>query len=233
VTSPVNVVIFDRNELVREFVGRACRERGMQVVAEVSTVAECLVAASRHRDVVVVLSDPLTETPIVDPVGQIVGRGAKVVVFSDSPSPEQVIPVLEAGASSYLLYDSRPQDIADAALSVAGGGAVLHSSVASVVLEEWRRLSRVPGPSPASLTPREREVLSALAEGLTTKAIARRLGVAIKTVESHKVRLFNKLGARTQAQAVSIAIGQHLVAADDHHDEHANSDLLSGRSARQ
>jgi DNA-binding NarL/FixJ family response regulator len=79
---------------------------------------------------------------------------------------------------------------------------------------QWRT-SRGSGSQRASLTPREREVLMALAKGLTTKAIARRLGVAMKTVESHKIRLFSKLGARTQAHAVSIAIGQHLVAPDD------------------
>ena len=71
------------------------------------------------------------------------------------------------------------------------------------------------GSSHTSLTPRELEVLVALAEGLTTKAIASRLGVAMKTVESHKVRLFDKLGARTQAHAVSIAVGRHLVAHPD------------------
>jgi len=183
----------------------------MQVVAQVSTFKECIVAASQHRDVIVVLSDPLTDSGIADIVNQVVSVGAKVVVYSDNPSAEQVIPILEQGASSYLMYDSRPQDIADAALSVAGGGVVLHASVASFVLQEWRQLSRSTGLQHASLTPREREVLSALAEGLTTKAIARRLGVAMKTVESHKIRLFGKLGARTQAHAVSIAIGQHLV----------------------
>ena len=135
-----------------------------------------------------------------------------MVVFSDNPSPRQVIEVLEQGASSYLTYDSRPQDIADAVLSVAGGGVVLHASVAGVLLEQWRQLSSSLRSPHTSLTPREREVLMALTEGLTTKAIARRLGVALKTVESHKVRLFDKLGARTQAHLVSIAIGQHLVA---------------------
>lgn len=214
-TPLVQVVIFDRNRLVREFLARACRERGMQVVAEVSTAAECLVAASQYDDVIVMISDPSTDSPIADTVTKIVGQGAKVVVCSDNPSPEQVIPVLEQGASSYLMYDSRPQEIAEAALSVASGGVVLHASVASVVLDEWRRMSRGSGSRHASLTPREREVLAALAKGLTTKAIARRLGVAMKTVESHKFRLFDKLGARTQAHAVSIAIGLHLVAPDD------------------
>jgi DNA-binding NarL/FixJ family response regulator len=162
-----------------------------------------------------VLSDPLAGLPVADAVKQIVHQGSKVVVFSDNPSPEQVTSVLEQGASSYLTYDSRPQDIADAVLSVAGGGVVLHASVASVVLEQWRQLSSVGGSSHASITPRELEVLVALADGLTTKAIARRLGVAMKTVESHKVRLFDKLGARTQAHAVSIAVGRHLVAHPD------------------
>lgn len=214
-TSIVRVVIGDRNQLVREFLSRACRERGMQVVAEVSTVAESLVAASQHAPDVIVLSDPLAGSPVADAVRQFVGDGVKTVVFSDNPSPEQVVSVLEQGASSYLTYDSRPQDIADAILSVAGGGVVLHASVASVVLEQWRRLSSNSGSPHTSLSPREREVLVALAEGLTTKAIARRLGVAVKTVESHKVRLFDKLGARTQAHAVSIAVGQRLVARPD------------------
>ncbi len=211
-TSIVRVVIADRNQLVREFLSRACRERGMQVVGQASTVPEALVAASQHAPHVIVLSDPLAGHSVADAVGQIVRDGTKTVVFSDSPSPEQVVSVLEQGASSYLTYDCRPQDIADAVLSVAGGGVVLHSSVASVVLEQWRRLSSNSGSPHTSLSPREREVLVGLAEGLTTKAIARRLGVAVKTVESHKVRVFDKLGARTQAHAVSIAIGQNLVA---------------------
>ena len=214
-TSFVRVVIGDRNRLVREFLSRACSKRGMQVVAEVSTVAESLVAASQHSPHVVVFSDPLAGSPVAHAVKEIVHQGTKVVVFSDNPSPEQVTSVLEQGASSYLTYDSRPEDIADAVLSVAGGGVVLHASVASVVLEQWRRLSSKGSSSHTSLTPREREVLVALAEGLPTKAIASRLGVAMKTVESHKERLFDKLGARTQAHAVSIAVGLQLVAPPD------------------
>jgi DNA-binding NarL/FixJ family response regulator len=215
VTSIVRVVIGDGNQLVREFLSRACRERGMQVVGEASTVPEILVAASQHAPHVIVLSDPLAGSAVADAVGQIVRDGTKTVVFSDNPSPKQVVSVLEQGASSYLTYDCRPQDIADAVLSVVGGGVVLHSSVASVVLEQWRRLSSNSASPHASLSPREREVLVGLAEGLTTKAIARRLGVAVKTVESHKVRVFDKLGARTQAHAVSIAIGLRLVTNHD------------------
>src|SRR5436305_1144934 len=63
----------------------------------------------------------------------------------------------------------------------------------------------------SNLTPRELDVLEAMSDGLATKAIASRLGVATKTVENHKVRIFDKLGVRTQAQAVSLAIGHGLL----------------------
>ena len=63
------------------------------------------------------------------------------------------------------------------------------------------------------MTARERDVLEAMAEGLGAKAIARRLGVAVKTVESHKFRIFEKLGVHTQAHAVAVAIHHGLLTA--------------------
>ena len=62
-----------------------------------------------------------------------------------------------------------------------------------------------------TLTTREHAVLVVMAEGMATKTIARHLGVAIKTVENHKIRIFDKLGVRTQAHAVSVAIGHGLL----------------------
>jgi DNA-binding CsgD family transcriptional regulator len=70
----------------------------------------------------------------------------------------------------------------------------------------------VGGGIPASLTVREHDVLVAMADGLPAKSIARRLGMAVKTVENHKIRIYDKLGVRTQAHAVAVAIGQGLLA---------------------
>ena len=158
-------------------------------------------AASQLAPHVIVLSDPLAGSPVADAVKQMVHDEAKVVVFSDSPSPRQVIAVLEQGASSYLTYDSRPQDIADAVLSVAGGGVVLHASVASVVSNNGDSCRAAFVRRTRLLRRGSEKSCMALAEGLTTKAIARRLGVALKTVES-QVRLFYKLGARTRPRSV-------------------------------
>jgi DNA-binding NarL/FixJ family response regulator len=86
-----------------------------------------------------------------------------------------------------------------------------------MLLEQWRRLrdagriGTVGGGVSPSLTVREMDVLVAMADGLPAKAVARRLGVAVKTVENHKIRIYDKLGVRTQAHAVSLAISQGLL----------------------
>ena len=87
-------------------------------------------------------------------------------------------------------------------------------SAASLVVDQWRRLRGAGNESNdrLALTPREIEILAAMADGLSNKAIARRLGVVVKTVENHKIRVFDKLGVKTQAHAVALAISHGLLA---------------------
>src|SRR5207249_11530563 len=102
--------------------------------------------------------------------------------------------------------------VAGAGLAVRDGAAALHPVAAGTILSQWRRLRVAQSAMTRnSLTPRESEILAAMADGHAAKAIARQLGVALKTVENHKIRIFDKLGARSQAQAVALAIGQGLL----------------------
>jgi DNA-binding NarL/FixJ family response regulator len=93
----------------------------------------------------------------------------------------------------------------------------LNPPVVTLILEQWRRLRAQPVQFGARrrpvLTPRELDVLAAMTEGLAAKAIAARLGVALKTVENHKIRVFDKLGVRTQAHAVTVAMAYGLAPA--------------------
>ena len=87
---------------------------------------------------------------------------------------------------------------------------------ATTILDQWRRLRNEPEAAVerrATLTAREQDVLEAMVDGLATKAIARRLGVAPKTIENHKLRVFDKLGVRTHAHAVSVALAHGLISA--------------------
>lgn len=157
------------------------------------------------------------EVGFVACLDEILAAGAGVVVLSEDAAPDRVADLFERGVRGYLLRDAPPAQVAEAVLAVAGGAAALSPLVAATLLDQWRWLrSRQRARAEAAgsaLTPRERDVLAAMAEGLATKAIARRLGIAVKTVENHKIRVFDKLGARSQAHAVSLAIGRGLVAA--------------------
>ncbi|MDQ1505344.1 MAG: hypothetical protein QOD57_3071, partial [Actinomycetota bacterium] len=146
--------------------------------------------------------------------------GARVIVVCDDPSPERLTRILALGAHGYLRHDTTPEQVLDAVEWVAGGAAVLGPVATATVLDQWRKLrepargNTVSGGVASSLTVREHDVLVAMADGLPAKSIARRLGMATKTVENHKIRIYDKLGVRTQAHAVSLAISQGLLTGD-------------------
>lgn len=184
----------------------------MHVVGAMDTLESVHAAVDIERPDVVVVFDPLADRVVDRVLPQLVRSGAQVIVVSGNDSIERVAHMLDLGVSGYLTGGSTtPQEVADAVISVAGGGATLPPRVVGAVLEQWREFRSGIDHSRVSLTQREKQVLTAMADGLPTKGIARQLGVALKTVESHKIRVFDKLGARSQAHAVSIAISQNLL----------------------
>ena len=211
------VALADRSALVRNMVDAVCLRYGVRVVGEATTGWQLLALCQTRRPDVVVADSDLGDGPIEGCLDGVLATGAKVVILCDDASPERLTCLLERGASGYLLHDSSPAHVGEGVLAVAAGAAALHPTITDTILKQWRRL-RQTGPvvgvsSRATLTPREIDVLSAMADGLATKAIATKLGVALKTVENHKIRIFDKLGVRTQAEAVSLAIGHSLLAA--------------------
>jgi DNA-binding NarL/FixJ family response regulator len=212
-------VLGEHNLFERTLQRRACAREGVHVVGEAAGPDE-FVALCRSESPDVALASGALATVELDAIlDAILATRCRVVVVSDDPSPERVTWMLERGVSGYLFHDVSPQQLADAVHAVASGAAVLHPTAAEVILEQWRLLRDAHGASGlvprAALTRRERDVLVAMADGMSGKAIARHLGVALKTVENHKIRVFNKLGVRTQAHAVSVAIGQGLLTTGD------------------
>src|SRR5436305_6948522 len=212
------VALADRSALVRNMVEAVCQRYGLEVVGEATTGWQLVALCQTRRPDLVVADSDLGDGPIEEWLDRVLGTGAKVVILCDDASPERLTGLLERGVSGYLLHDSSPEDVGEGLLAVAAGAVALHPMITDTILKQWRRLRQaapvVGGVSTrSSLTPRELDVLAAMADGLATKAIATKLGVALKTVENHKIRIFDKLGVRTQAEAVSLAIGHSLLAA--------------------
>ena len=215
---PVRVVIAHRSTLVRDVLRLRGVHQDVLVVGEANGPADFLdLCASERPDVALAEATFEDGTEIEACLPQVLADGARVGVICDDPSPERLTRILALGASGYLRSNASPDAVVEAVTTLAGGAAVLEPTAAGTLLEQWRDLREGNGGTGAGgglpdLTARETDVLAAMADGLATKAIALRLGVALKTVENHKIRVFDKLGVRTQAAAVAYAIAHGLLA---------------------
>lgn len=121
-----------------------------------------------------------------------------VVVLTTFQEPRQVSAALSAGASGYLVKDVEPEVLVAGIRAAVQGGAPLSPSVAAGLLRGSNQMNMV---SPASLTPRELEILQLIVDGHTNQQIARTLGISEKTVKTHCSRLFQRLGVTDRTQA--------------------------------
>lgn len=170
----------------------------------------------RRPDVLVACSD-LADGALVPIVPTLLQTAARLIVTSDDPSDPGLFDALLAGASGCVIGSPLSAgQLTRAIRQVAAGDAVLHPAAADLVLRQWRDAQRpdtVSDVSARSLTKRESEVLHLAASGLTNASIASRLGVSVKTIESHKSRTFAKLGASNQAAAITVAVRSGVLTA--------------------
>jgi DNA-binding NarL/FixJ family response regulator len=193
----INLLLSDRAEIVAQ------TRSGKSAVA----LSELLVPD------VVIVGEKLIDGVAEYYVPALLQTGTRVLRVSEPMQTTRMLEQVEIGITGFVDSDQSPEDLANAVLVLAAGGAVLPPVVVAAISSEWRRGRRrgtteIHG---SELTSREMEVLGAMSDGLSTKAVAHHLGIAVKTVENHKTRIFDKLGVRTQAQAVSLALG-HLPA---------------------
>lgn len=213
--TPMAVLLSIRDRFARDLAVEVLREGGLTPVLPV--VDESPQAAVRRTAATVVVLDVVGSDPVDRLEGTLVdvlASGARILLVADGALRHQVLAGLLAGASGQVaLVGTAPRRLVQAVRQVAEGSAALHPDVAAAVLQQWRatRGTGKPRRDDVALSAREVEILSHAATGLTNQAIARRLDVSLKTVETHKARLFAKLGARNQAQAVSLAIQRGLL----------------------
>jgi len=207
----IRIAIADDHPVVREgLVAMLETEPDFEVVGTAATGAEAAALVARVDPDVMLLDLELPELDGVGVLRRLAAEGARVrvIVFTVFDTDERIIAAVEAWAPGYLLKGAPRGELFAAVRTVAAGGSLLAPVASSAVLR------RVRGETPAgapSLSPREREVLEALARGLGNKQIAAQLGVSERTVKFHVSSLFEKLGAGNRTEAVTIAARAGLV----------------------
>ena len=216
----IRVLVVDDQHLVRAgFQVLIDSAPDCEVVGEAENGLEAVALATEHRPDVVLMDIRMPELDGIEATRRIVADDANadthVLVLTTFDLDEYVFEALRAGASGFLLKDTRPGDLLDAVRIVAGGEALLSPQVTRRVIAEFatRPGSAAPGAADAlsALTEREQEVLVQVGRGLSNTEIAEALFVSPATAKTHVSRVMTKLHARDRAQLVVIAYESGLV----------------------
>lgn len=209
----LRILLVDDHALVRAGMRSLLRDiPGVEVVAEASDGGEALTQAERVRPDVVLLDIAMKGMNGLEAAARLRERlpETKVVILSMHTSEEYVLLALRAGASAYLIKDSATSELELALNSVMRGETYLSPAISRQVVDGYvQRVGSGIGADP--LTPRQRDVLKRIAEGRSTKEIAFDLNLSVKTVETHRAQIMERLGIRDVAGLVRYAIRSGLV----------------------
>ena len=201
----VRVMLVDDHEVVREGLRTlVTRQASLSFVGEAATVAEAVAVAGRARPDVIIMDVRLPDGSGVEACRDIraANPDIKVIMLTSYADDEALFASIVAGASGYLLKQTRGQAVVDAITTVAAGRSLLDPDVTGKVLQRLRE-NRAEDPALASLTEQERKVLTHLAEGKTNREIGDLLFLSEKTVKNYVSRILDKLGLSRRAEAAA------------------------------
>jgi DNA-binding NarL/FixJ family response regulator len=204
----IRVMLVDDHPVVRVGLrGMLAAADDLEVVGEAGSGQEALVLTATLRPDVVLMDLRMPGSDGVTATARIGERfpQVRVLVLTTYDTDADILPAIEAGAAGYLLKDTPVAALAEAIRAAARGETVLASQVAA------RLLTRLRAPAAEQLTPREVEVLSLVAQGLSNVEIGRVLRIGEATVKTHLLRAFAKLGVNDRTAAVTAALGRGIL----------------------
>jgi DNA-binding NarL/FixJ family response regulator len=216
----ITVVLADDQPLLRQGFRMILEaEPDLVVVGEAGDGEEAMALAQSSAPDVVLMDIRMPNTDGIEATRRIVDADpdVRVLALTTFDLDEYAFGALRAGASGFLLKDVRPNELTAAVRTVAAGDAVVSPRITRLLLEEFARVGAPTGAGPnyrpelAELTDRERDVLGAMARGLSNAEIGSQLFVSEATVKSHVGRILSKLGLRDRVQVVVLAYEIGLV----------------------
>ncbi len=214
----ITLILADDHRLVRDGIKSLLNnETDIIVLAEAENGVQAVELAEQHKPTVMLLDISMPQLGGLEAIKAIKSRSpeTRVLMLSMHEEPEYIIKSLKNGASGYLLKSVERDELLKAIRTVASGGAYYQSDVAQTVMQSFSpELPKEPLPKEErtpTLTEREKEILHCVAEGLSTKQIAKKLFISPRTVEVHRSNIIKKLGAQNAAELVKLALQYGLI----------------------
>jgi DNA-binding NarL/FixJ family response regulator len=199
VTGEIRILLADDHDVVRRgLTALLDGSEGFAVVGAAANGEEAVTLAGEHHPDVVLMDLSMPGVDGIEATRRLMAERpeSRVVVLTSFSDRERILDALDAGAVGYLLKDAEPDELLRGIAAAARGESPLAPKAAKAVLS-----ARAESRPAAELTGREQEVLALLAEGLANKQIARRLGIAEKTVKAHLTSVFQSIGVTDRTQA--------------------------------
>ncbi|NJP05199.1 MAG: response regulator transcription factor [Chloroflexaceae bacterium] len=217
-TKPIRILLTEDHTLVRAGFRALLRDiEGIEVIAEAGDGREALRLIESDEPDVVFMDIAMSGLNGLDATARATRDfpNVRIIMLSMHASEEYVLQALRAGAVGYLLKDAGTAELELAIRAVARGETYLSPAVSKHVVADYvRRVGGEPS-SLERLTPRQREVLQLIAEGHTTQDIAQTLTISVKTVETHRAQLMERLGIHDIVGLVRYAIRMGLVTSEE------------------
>ena len=211
--SKIKIALFDDNDSLRDSIALLLGET--QSLTLVGNYSHCLDVVKNLRDTepdVVIMDIDMPGMNGIDGV-RLIRKNCptvQILMFTVFDDEEKVFAAIKAGAAGYILKNAEPGDLVQAIVEVYKGGAPMTTGIARKVLRQFQTI--LPEEKiEYNLSPREKEVLGLLVEGLSYKMIAAKLNITYDTVRAHMKKIYEKLHVASMTEAVAKALNQNII----------------------
>ncbi|HLJ13406.1 MAG TPA: response regulator transcription factor [Bryobacteraceae bacterium] len=213
---PVRILIADDHEIVRRgLISLLAAKPDWTVVGEAESGREAVELAKTLRPDIAILDVGMPELNGLEATRQVLKAlpQTEILILTMHESEQIVREVLDAGARGYVLKSDAGRDLVAAVEALCQHRTFFSSKISDMLLRSYLRPARVEGPETtrSRLTAREREIVQLLAEGKSNKEVASALNISIKTAETHRTNIMNKLDLRSITELVRYAVRNNIV----------------------
>jgi len=210
----IKILLVDDHRMVRQGLRLLLdKQPGMRVVAEAANGAEAVRLAKEHRPDVAIVDVSMPDLNGIEAARKMraAHSGIKIIGLSMHADRRYAVEILRSGALGYVLKESAFDELVQAINAVYRGQSFLSARLADIIIKDYIKESgEGQGSVYTRLSNREREVLQLLAEGRTTKQIAQQMNLSVKTIETHRKQIMDKLGIHSLAGLTKYAIREGI-----------------------